>query len=103
MVRLRQDSRGNYVARKRLPDHIREEYGRLYGPSFEAKLSLPGSTKRREAERLFQEWLADVEAKIANIVAQRIGEGTALRRQQARALVHHYQLVPSLVAAGSAM
>jgi len=103
MVRLRQDRRGNYVDRKRLPDHIREEYGRLYGPSFEAKLSLPGSTKRREAERLFQEWLADVEAKIANIVAQRIGEGTALRRQQARALVHHYQLVPSLVAAGSAM
>ena len=31
MVRLRQDTRGNYVARKRLPDNLREEYGRCSG------------------------------------------------------------------------
>ena len=86
MVRLRQDTRGNYVARKRLPDDVREEYGTLFGQSFEAKFYAPASTKRREAERLFHEWLADVDARIANILAQRRGEGTALTRQQARAL-----------------
>jgi len=32
------------------------------------------------------EWLADVESKMANIVARRTGEGIALTRQQARAL-----------------
>ncbi|MGB7277183.1 MAG: hypothetical protein WBD15_05485, partial [Pseudolabrys sp.] len=86
MVRLRQDTRGNYVARKRLPDDVREEYGTLFGQSFEAKFYAPASTKRREAELLFHEWLADVDARIANILAQRRGEGTALTRQQARAL-----------------
>jgi hypothetical protein len=103
MVRLRQDSRANYVARKRLPDHIREEYGRLYGPTFEAKLSLPGNTKRREAERLFHEWLADVEAKIAN--SSRSASARALPSGASR-LEPWYtiiSMVPSLVAAGSAM
>ncbi len=37
MVKLRQDSKGNYSARKRLPDDVREEYGRRHGPRFEAK------------------------------------------------------------------
>ena len=77
---------GQHVARKRLPDDVREEYGTLFGQSFEAKFYAPASTKRREAERLFHEWLADVDARIANILAQRRGEGTALTRQQARAL-----------------
>ena len=86
MVRLRQDTRGNYVARKRLPDDVREEYGTLFGQSFEAKFYAPASTKRREAERLYPRAVADVDARIANILAQRRGEGTALMRQQARAL-----------------
>ena len=32
--------------------------------------------------RLFHEWLADVDARIANILAQRRGEGTALTRNR---------------------
>jgi hypothetical protein len=31
MVKLSQDDKGNYIARKRLPDDVREEYQRLYG------------------------------------------------------------------------
>jgi hypothetical protein len=40
MVTLRQDTKGNFGARKRLPDDVREEYGRRHGQRFEAK-SLP--------------------------------------------------------------
>jgi len=53
MASLAQDSKGNYRARKRLPDDVRDDYGRLYGPRFEAKFFAPASTKRLEAERLF--------------------------------------------------
>ena len=37
MVMLRQDDKGNFNARKRLPDDVREEYGRRHGQRFEAK------------------------------------------------------------------
>ena len=43
MVRLRQDSNGNFVARKRLPNDVREEYGRRYRARFEAKFSARAS------------------------------------------------------------
>src|SRR3974390_824019 len=48
MVTLRQDKRGNYTARKRLPNDVRDEYGRLYGPRIEAKFYAPASTKPQE-------------------------------------------------------
>jgi hypothetical protein len=86
MVRLRKDSRGNYIARKRLPDDVREEYGLQYGQSFEAKFYASASTKRQDAERQFYEWEAETNARIGAIRAQRTGEGTPLTRQQARAL-----------------
>ena len=86
MVSLGRDSRGNYKARKRLPANVREEYGRLYGPSVEAKFHAPASTKRQEAERQFHEWNAETDARIAAIRAQRTGEGIPLTRQQAGAL-----------------
>jgi integrase/polyhydroxyalkanoate synthesis regulator phasin len=86
MVTLGRDSRGNYKARKRLPDDVRDEYGRLYGPSVEAKFHTPASTKRQEAERQFHEWKAETDARIAAIRAQRKGEGIPLTRQHARAL-----------------
>ena len=86
MVRLLRDARGNYVARKRLPDDVKEEYGRQYGACSEAKKTWPASTERKLVERLFHEWLADVEARIAAIKAAMKGEGVPLTRQQARAL-----------------
>jgi len=51
MVTLRQDKRGNYTARKRLPNDVRDEYGRLYGPRIEAKFYAPASTKPQEVKR----------------------------------------------------
>ncbi len=86
MVKLRQDGNGNYAARKRLPDDVREEYGRLHGPRFEAKFFASAATKPQVAKQLFNDWLAEAEGRIAAIRAQRSGEGIALTPRQARAL-----------------
>ena len=86
MVTLRRDKNNNYVARKRLPDDVREEYGRLYGRRLEEKFHRRADTDPAVARREFHEWSAHVEAKISNIRAQRLGEGISLTRQQARAL-----------------
>ena len=86
MVTLRQDSKGNYSARKRLPDDVREEYGRRHGPRLEAKFSAPIGTKPQAAKQLFNEWLAEAEGRIAAIRAERKGEGITLTPRRARAL-----------------
>jgi hypothetical protein len=65
MVSLYQDNKGNYRARKRLPEDVREDYGCLYGPRFEAKFSAPAVTKRQDAEQQFHGWRAEVNARIA--------------------------------------
>ena len=86
MASLTQDNKGNYKARKRLPDEVREEYGRLYGARYEAKFFAPKSTKHHDAKILFGEWLAEVEGRIAAIRAERDGTGRTLTRAQARKL-----------------
>jgi hypothetical protein len=86
MVRLARGPDGAYRARKRLPDDVREEYGRLYRARHEAKFFRPASAKPHEAKRDFGEWLAEVESRVDTIRKQRKGEGVALTRRQARAL-----------------
>ena len=86
MVRLKRNDNASWSARKRLPDHVREEYAALYGPRLEAKFHAAMGTLPHEVKRQFGEWLAEVEGRIGAIRARRNGEGIALTRQQARAL-----------------
>ncbi len=86
MVKLRQDSKGNYIARRRLPDDVRDEYGRRHGPRVEAKFFAAAGTGLQAAKQLFREWETEVEGRIAAIRAERTGEGIALTPRQARAL-----------------
>jgi hypothetical protein len=86
MVSLRQDTKGNFSARKRLPDDVREEYGERYGQRFEAKFFTAANTGAAEAKRLFREWENGVDARIEAIRAERTGKGVSLTPQQARAL-----------------
>jgi hypothetical protein len=86
MVKLRQDSTGKYIARKRLPDDVREEYGRRHKAHHEAKFTAPASDGPHVAKQKFREWDAEVTARIEAIRAERKGEGISLTRQQARAL-----------------
>jgi integrase len=86
MVTLRQDTRGNFSARKRLPDDVREEYGRRYGQRLEAKFFASASKGVSQAKQMFRDWETEVAGRIAAIRAERTGEGIALTPQQARAL-----------------
>lgn len=86
MVALRRAPNGGWHARKRLPNDVREEYGRLYGRTHEELFHRPALTSPGEAKRDFSEWLADAEARIAAIRAQRSGQGLSLSQRQASAL-----------------
>jgi hypothetical protein len=65
MVTLRRDSNGNFSARKRLPDEVRDGYGQRYGQRVEVKFFASASKGTAEAKRLFQEWEAEVAKRIA--------------------------------------
>jgi integrase len=86
MVSLRQDERGNFIARKKLPEDVRQEYGRLYGQHHEAKFFRPASTPKHKAKRDFNDWEQEVDNRIAAIRAARDGTGLTLTRAQAREL-----------------
>jgi integrase len=86
MVGLKRESNASYSARKRLPDDVRDEYGRLYGPRLEAKFYASASTEPQVAKQRFNEWLAEVESRIAAIRAKRDGVGRSLTRIEARKL-----------------
>jgi integrase len=92
MVTLRQDSRGNYSARKRLPDDVREEYGRLYRAHHEAKFSARASLGKLIAQQKFHQWATEVEQRIEAIRKAQRGEGIDLDREQAAALAGEWYL-----------
>ena len=86
MVSLRNDDRGNFIARKRLPDDVREEYGTLYGARHEAKFFARASLGAYEAKQQFRAWEAEVERNIETIRRTIRGEGIDLDHKQAHAL-----------------
>ena len=82
MVSLRQDTNGNFRARKRLPDDVREEYGQRFGQKLEAKFYAPATDGAAAARQQFRDWEAEVEARIAAIRS----ECRPLTPRQARGL-----------------
>jgi integrase len=86
MVTLRRSKSGSYAARKGIPKDVRVEYQRLYGPGWEAKLTLPAGARPQEAKARHAEWVAEIEARIAAIRAARKGEGQSLLKRDALAL-----------------
>jgi hypothetical protein len=86
MVNLRRDSSGHFVARKRLPDDVREAYGRRYGARFEAKFFRRKSTGSKAASRAFVDWQETVAGRIAAIRAEQRGDGIDPEPRDAAAL-----------------
>src|SRR5437868_948249 len=86
MAALHRSKSGGYQARKGLPKDVRGEYQRLYGPAWEAQFTAPPGTSQAKAKAAFNEWLAEVESRIAAIRASANGEGASLSTRQARAL-----------------
>jgi hypothetical protein len=64
MATLTRSKSGAYSARKVIPKDVQDEYERLYGPRWEAKLSLPADTRPQDAKARFAEWLSEVETRI---------------------------------------
>jgi integrase len=75
-----------YRARKGIPKDVRTEYQRLFGPEWEAKLTLPAGLPLPEAKAKFSEWLSEIETRVETIRARQRGEAQGLTHKQARAL-----------------
>ncbi|HEY6024085.1 MAG TPA: hypothetical protein VIV34_07885, partial [Pseudolabrys sp.] len=78
MATPRRSKSGSVKARKVIPKDVRSEYQHIYGPGWEAKLTVPAGTPAHEAKIRASEFLADVETRIATIRAARRGEGQSL-------------------------
>ena len=87
-VQLKPAPRGGFVARKAIPRDVAEAYGRLFGhgkPQWEAWFN-SGPVSFQTAKQRHRDWSNVIEARIANIRAERKGEGLSLTAQEARAL-----------------
>lgn len=84
-TKLTPNNSGGWFARKRIPEDVRGAYGNLYGVTWEERLTLGPMTPANAKARL-RDWLNEVEGRIANIRAERNGEGQSLTPVQARAL-----------------
>jgi integrase len=93
-IKLTPTADGGFTARKRIPVDVREDYGRLFGkgnPQWEAWFN-SGPVPIGLARAKHREWLSDIEARIANIRAERKGAGRTLTPMQARALAGEWYL-----------
>jgi integrase len=86
MAALTRSKSGTYTGRKGIPKDVQEEYALLYGPRWEAKLTLPASLRWAEAKARYGEWLTEVETRIGAIRAKQRGERQSLSQKQAVAL-----------------
>jgi integrase len=77
---------GGFTARKRIPEDVQADYERLYGVRWEARLSINSGTPIALARAQHREWLSEIESRIANIRAEKKGEGRTLTPKDARAL-----------------
>jgi hypothetical protein len=92
MVSLRRDSNGNFIARKRLPDDVRAEYGQRHKARYEAKFFARASLGKQIAQERFHLWAAEVDQRIEAIRKARRGEGIDIDREQAAALAGEWYL-----------
>jgi integrase len=76
---------GGFIARKVIPADVRAEYAKLYGRRVEERLNT-GPMPILHARAKHREWSSEIEARIANIRADRKGEGRILTPLEARAL-----------------
>ena len=80
MTSLKRSKSGAYTARKGIPKDVRSEYRRLYGPAWESLFVAAPRSTAAAAKAQFNEWLADIEGRIAAIRAAAKGEGAVSLR-----------------------
>jgi hypothetical protein len=77
---------GGFTARKRIPEDTQDEYERLYGVRWEQRLSIAPGTPVLQGRAQHREWLSEIESRIANVRADKKGEGRLWTSKDARAL-----------------
>jgi integrase len=76
---------GSFSARKRIPADVQSEYERLYGVRWEERFrGEPGPVLL--ARQRWREWASTIETRIANIRAERNGDGRMHTPKEARGL-----------------
>jgi integrase len=84
-TKLTPTSGGGFVARKRIPTDVQDAYAKLHGQRWEERFN-SGPMPALLARAKHREWSNEIEARIANIRAERKGDGRTLAPQEARAL-----------------
>ncbi len=84
-TKLAPAGKGGFIARKVIPLDVRNEYAKVYGQRIEERLNT-GPMRVELARAKHREWSSEIEARIANIRAERRGEGRTLTPKEARAL-----------------
>ena len=84
-TKLAPADKGGFIARKVIPFDVRDEYAKLYRQRTEERLNT-GPMPISLARAKHREWSSEIEARIANIRAERRGAGRTLTPQEARAL-----------------
>ena len=84
-IKLAPSAKGGFIARKVIPFDVRDQYARLYGQRTEERLHT-GPMSLALARANHREWSSEIESRIANLRAERNGEGRTLTPKEARAL-----------------
>jgi integrase len=92
MITPRISKSRSITVRKGIPKDVRDDYEKLYGQRWEAKLTLPAGTKPQEAKVRVGEFTSEVESRIATIRAAQRGEGQPLTQRQAFALAGEWYI-----------
>jgi integrase len=75
-----------WVARKAIPKDVQDDYARLHGHRWEAKITLSATLLPREAKAQAAKWASGIEHRIDAIRARHRGERQSLSQKQLRAL-----------------
>jgi integrase len=86
MPKLKRLKSGAFSARKVIPKDVRDEYCALFGGGWEERFYAKAGTSIGDAKREMNEWLAEIERRIAAIRDEAAGRGRSLTRREALAL-----------------
>jgi integrase len=84
-TKLAPAAKGGFIARKVIPLDVRNEYAKRYGSRTEERFN-SGPVDIGLARQKHREWSSEIEARIANVRAERKGVGRTLTPKDARAL-----------------
>jgi hypothetical protein len=86
MTSLKRLPSGAFSARKGIPKDVRDAYRERFGGGWEARFHADAGTPVGEAKRAMNDWLAEIERRIAALRAVAAGQGLSLTPREVLAL-----------------